>query len=94
MEIRNLLRAKLRDYTEASNHVSDAYINEAESDNKQMIAISIIVVICALMMWLFVRYWLKRTLVQRLDLTVSSLQTIAEGDLSKKYWPATIMKLA
>nr|CBX81538.1 Methyl-accepting chemotaxis protein [Erwinia amylovora ATCC BAA-2158] len=84
VEIRNLLRAKLRDYTEASNHVSDAYINEAESDNKQMIAISIIVVICALMMWLFVRYWLKRTLVQRLDLTVSSLQTIAEGDLSKK----------
>ncbi|MCT2386368.1 methyl-accepting chemotaxis protein [Erwinia pyrifoliae] len=84
VEMRDLLRTKLRGYNEASNHVSSAYINEAESDNKKMIAISIIVVIGALMMWIFVRYWLKRTLVQRLELTVNSLQTIAAGDLSKK----------
>lgn len=84
IEMRNLLRAKLRDHSEASTRVSESYIREAESENKQMIVISIIVVIVALVMWVFVRYWLKRTLVQRLELTVSSLQTIAGGNLSKK----------
>lgn len=80
---RNLLRAKMATYAGYSDSSDREYLDEAEKDYQQMIVLGVTVVIGALLMLLFVRIWLKRTLARRLDLTIHSLETIAAGDLSK-----------
>ncbi len=78
-----LLREKINAYSAISDNVSQSYIDDAQRDYRRMIGVSVVVIISALIMMVAVRIWLHRTLVKRLDETVSSLHMIAGGDLSK-----------
>ncbi len=80
---RNLLREKMATYAGYSDSNDREYLDEAEKDYQQMIALGVTVLIGALLMLFIVRIWLKRTLANRLELTIYSLETIAAGDLSK-----------
>ncbi|MEW5558740.1 methyl-accepting chemotaxis protein [Enterobacter asburiae] len=82
MGLRTMLREKIDRYkTETTRH-SQSYIDEAESDYHRMISVGIAVVIMAIAMLLAVRYWLRQTLVRRMESTVAVLRKVASGDLS------------
>jgi methyl-accepting chemotaxis protein len=83
MRSRGDLRDKIGTYSKIADKTSQGYIDEAESDYRSMTAIGTVMVIGAILMLIAVRIWLNRTLVQRLQSTVSSLQLIANGDLSR-----------
>lgn len=78
------LREKIDAYSAISDAVSQSIIDDAQRDYQRMVGVGVVVIIGAIIMMVAVRIWLKRTLVKRLDETVSSLQTIAAGDLSQK----------
>jgi methyl-accepting chemotaxis protein len=83
MRVRQELRDKIGAYSDIAAQTSQGYIDEAESDYHSMTAFGTVMVIGAILMLIAVRIWLNRTLVQRLQSTVSSLQLIANGDLSR-----------
>ncbi|HEY3590782.1 MAG TPA: methyl-accepting chemotaxis protein [Buttiauxella sp.] len=83
MRVRQELRDKIGAYSDIAAQTSQSYIDEAESDYHSMTAFGTVMVIGAILMLIAVRIWLNRTLVQRLQSTVSSLQLIANGDLSR-----------
>ncbi|MFK3660811.1 methyl-accepting chemotaxis protein [Scandinavium sp. NPDC088450] len=83
MKLRTALRTKIEAYNTITDEQSQGYIDEAESDYQNMITVGIIVVVMAIAMLLAVRYWLRHTLVRRMEMTVELLKRVAAGDLSK-----------
>lgn len=83
MKLRTALRMKIEAYNTITDEQSQGYIDEAESDYQNMITVGIIVVVMAIAMLLAVRYWLRHTLVRRMEMTVELLKRVAAGDLSK-----------
>lgn len=83
MNLRSVLRSKIEAYNTITDEQSQGYIDEAESDYQNMITVGIIVVVMAIAMLLAVRYWLRHTLVRRMEMTVELLKRVAAGDLSK-----------
>ncbi|WP_435952289.1 methyl-accepting chemotaxis protein [Dryocola sp. BD626] len=81
---RALLRDKIGAYTAISDRTSDGYVEDAESGNRYMVVVGIVVFSVAILMLIAVRIWLNRTLVQRLQDTIDSLKLISAGDLSRK----------
>jgi methyl-accepting chemotaxis protein I, serine sensor receptor len=82
MGLRTTLREKIERYSAETTRHSKSYIDEAEKDYQQMISVGIAVVIMAIAMLLAVRYWLRNTLVRRMESTVEVLKKVAAGDLS------------
>lgn len=87
MQLRTVLRNKVEAYTEASARQSEIYVAEAERDYQLMTTMGIIVVILAVILLLAVRYWLRQTLVRRMEMTIDVLKRVAAGDLSKAVEP-------
>lgn len=83
MNLRTALRTKIEAYNTITDAQSQGYIDEAESDYQNMITVGIIVMVLAIAMLLAVRYWLRQTLVRRMEMTVELLKRVAAGDLSK-----------
>lgn len=82
MELRTLLRQKVAQYNEVTSKQSQAYINEAEANYEYMIYSSALIALVALIMVFATRIWLRRTLVQRMQMTVDMLKRVGSGDLS------------
>ena len=87
MELRTLLRQKVEQYTDISSKNSESWIAESEKDYQYMLTAGGAVIVLALIMLVAVRYWLRQTLVRRLETTVGVLKMIAAGDLSKAINP-------
>jgi methyl-accepting chemotaxis protein len=82
MEMRTTLREKIERYSAVTASQSKGYIDSAETDYQRMISVGFVVFIMAIVMLIAVRYWLRNTLVRRMDMTVEVLKKIAAGDLS------------
>lgn len=78
----SLLRQKIAEYNEVTIRQSDTYIQEAEANYQYMIVSGILIVVLTIVLMLMVRIWLRRTLVQRMNMTVNALKRVASGDLS------------
>ncbi|SNY67698.1 methyl-accepting chemotaxis protein [Enterobacter sp. CC120223-11] len=87
MELRTQLRHKVEQYADTSSKNSEAWIAESEKDYQYMLMLGSVVIVLVLLMLVAVRYWLRHTLVRRLDTTVDVLKKIAAGDLSKAIHP-------
>lgn len=87
MELRSQLRQKVELYADTSSKKSEAWIAESEKDYQYMLTAGGVVTVLALLMLVAVRYWLRHTLVRRLETTVDVLKRIAAGDLSKAIHP-------
>ncbi|RAU36977.1 methyl-accepting chemotaxis protein [Enterobacter sp. ECC-175] len=83
MDMRTTLRNKVEQYTDESARLSESYIRESERGYQIMLGVGIAVLIAAAVMLLAVRYWLRETLVRRMESTVASLRSVAAGDLSQ-----------
>ncbi|UVC29971.1 methyl-accepting chemotaxis protein [Pantoea sp. SOD02] len=84
MALRTLLRQKIAQYNDVTSKQSQAYIDEAESNYEYMIYSGVLIVAVALIMMFITRIWLRRTLVQRMKMTVDMLKRVGSGDLSHK----------
>lgn len=82
MELRSTLRNKVEHYTDATSRQSEIYIDEAKTAHNYMITIGSALVLMALMLLFVVRFWLRQTLVRRMEMTVEVLKSVAAGDLS------------
>ncbi|QCC91643.1 HAMP domain-containing protein [Enterobacter cloacae] len=83
MELRTALRNKVDQYTDASARMSESYIHASERGYQIMLGVGIVVFILAVGLLLAVRYWLRHTLVRRMETTVEMLRRVAAGDLSQ-----------
>ncbi|MBY5117842.1 methyl-accepting chemotaxis protein [Enterobacter cloacae] len=83
MELRTALRNKVDQYTDASARMSESYIHASERGYQIMLGVGIVVLILAVGLLLAVRYWLRHTLVRRMETTVEMLRRVAAGDLSQ-----------
>lgn len=83
MELRTALRNKVDQYTNASARMSESYIHASERGYQIMLGVGIAVLILAVGLLLAVRYWLRHTLVRRMETTVEMLRRVAAGDLSQ-----------
>ncbi|HDS9360490.1 TPA: Tar ligand binding domain-containing protein [Enterobacter chengduensis] len=83
MDMRTTLRNKVEQYTDESARLSESYIRESERGYQIMLGVGIAVLIAAAVMLFAVRYWLRETLVRRMESTVASLRSVAAGDLSQ-----------
>ncbi|CAM6424206.1 methyl-accepting chemotaxis protein [Enterobacter cloacae] len=83
MELRTALRNKVDQYTDASARMSESYIHASERGYRIMLGVGIVVLILAVGLLLAVRYWLRHTLVRRMETTVEMLRRVAAGDLSQ-----------
>lgn len=82
MELRSTLRNKVEHYTDATSRQSEIYIDEAKTAHNYMITIGSALVLMALVLLFVVRFWLRQTLVRRMEMTVEVLKSVAAGDLS------------
>lgn len=83
MELRTTLRNKVEQYSDASTRLSETYIHESERDYKMMMGVGVFVVLLAIVMLFVIRFWLRNTLVRRMETTVETLRRVAAGDLSQ-----------
>ncbi|MEZ6874470.1 methyl-accepting chemotaxis protein [Enterobacter sp. KBR-315C3_2022] len=83
MDMRTTLRNKVEQYTDESARLSESYIRESARGYQIMLGLGIAVLIAAAVMLFAVRYWLRETLVRRMESTVASLRSVAAGDLSQ-----------
>ncbi|EMN1412298.1 Tar ligand binding domain-containing protein [Enterobacter cloacae] len=84
MELRTALRLKVEQYTVASARLSESYIQDSERGYQIMLGLGVAVLILAVGLLFAVRYWLRNTLVRRMETTVEMLRRVAAGDLSQK----------
>jgi len=82
MAMRTTLRDKIERYSDLTASQSKRYIDSAETDYQRMISVGLVVLILAIAMLIAVRFWLRKTLVRRMEMTVEVLKKIAAGDLS------------
>ncbi|TDN59456.1 methyl-accepting chemotaxis protein [Scandinavium goeteborgense] len=82
MGLRTALREHIDRYNAASTRHSKSYIDSSQVDYQRMISVGFMVVIMAIAMLISVRYWLRNTLVRRMEMTVDMLKRVAAGDLS------------
>ncbi|UDF99323.1 methyl-accepting chemotaxis protein [Enterobacter cloacae] len=83
MELRTALRNKVDQYTDASARMSESYIHASVRGYKIMLGVGITVLILAVALLFAVRFWLRQTLVRRMETTVEMLRRVAAGDLSQ-----------
>lgn len=83
MELRTQLRNKVEQYTDASARLNETYIHEAERGYQIMMGVGLAVVLMSIALLFAIRYWLRHTLVRRMETTVESLRRVAAGDLSQ-----------
>ncbi|HBN5340444.1 methyl-accepting chemotaxis protein [Enterobacter cloacae] len=83
MELRTALRNKVDQYTDASARMSESYIHASERGYQIMLGVGILVMIVAVGLLFVIRFWLRTTLVRRMDTTVEMLRRVAAGDLSQ-----------
>ncbi|CAH5650786.1 methyl-accepting chemotaxis protein [Enterobacter cloacae] len=83
MELRTALRNKVDQYTDASARMSESYIHASERGYQIMLGVGILVMILAVGLLFAIRFWLRTTLVRRMDTTVEMLRRVAAGDLSQ-----------
>lgn len=83
MELRTQLRNKVEQYTDASARLNETYIQEAERGYQIMMGVGLVVVLMSIAMLFAIRYWLRHTLVRRMETTVETLRRVAAGDLSQ-----------
>ncbi|EPF6109850.1 methyl-accepting chemotaxis protein [Enterobacter cloacae] len=83
MELRTALRNKVDQYTDASARMSESYIHASERGYQIMLGVGILVMIVAVGLLFAIRFWLRTTLVRRMDTTVEMLRRVAAGDLSQ-----------
>jgi methyl-accepting chemotaxis protein len=80
---RKLVRESIEAFSSVTGKNNGLFVEEAERDYRAMIVFGSAVFILGLVMLFAVRYWLRQTLVKRLNETTASLKTIANGDLSR-----------
>ncbi|WP_193162383.1 methyl-accepting chemotaxis protein [Enterobacter ludwigii] len=83
MELRTQLRNKVEQYTDASARLNETYIREAERGYQIMMGVGFAVVLMSIVLLFAIRYWLRHTLVRRMETTVETLRRVAAGDLSQ-----------
>lgn len=83
MELRTLLRNKVDEYIDASASLSQSYIDESESDYQMMLGGGVAVSLVAIVLLFAIRFWLRHTLVRRMESTIETLRRVAAGDLSQ-----------
>lgn len=83
MELRTALRNKVDGYTDASARLSESYVQASERGYQIMMGVGITVLILAIALLFAVRFWLRHTLVRRMETTVEMLRRVAAGDLSQ-----------
>lgn len=83
MELRTALRLKVEQYTVASARLSKSYIQDSERGYQIMLGLGVAVLILAVGLLFAVRYWLRNTVVRRMETTVEMLRCVAAGDLSQ-----------
>ncbi|MEO3992628.1 methyl-accepting chemotaxis protein [Pseudocitrobacter cyperus] len=83
MELRTTLRNKVEQYTDASTRLNEGYILEAERDYQIIMTVGLVVVLMSIAMLFAIRFWLRHTLVRRMESTVETLRRVAAGDLSQ-----------
>ncbi|HEW9972747.1 TPA: methyl-accepting chemotaxis protein [Enterobacter cloacae] len=86
MELRTMLRNKVEQYTDVSARLSKSYIQDSERGYQIMLGLGVAVLILAVGLLFAVRYWLRNTLVRRMETTVQMLRRVAAGDLSQKIY--------
>ncbi|WP_148242040.1 methyl-accepting chemotaxis protein [Enterobacter asburiae] len=84
MELRTALRNKVDQYSDASARLSESYILASERGYQIMLAVGIVVMILAIGLLFAIRFWLRHTLVRRMETTVEMLRRVAAGDLSQE----------
>ena len=84
MELRTALRNKIDQYTDASARLSQSYIEASARGYQIMLGVGIVVMILALGLLFAIRFWLRHTLVRRMETTVEMLRRVAAGDLSQE----------
>ena len=83
MELRTALRNKVEQYTDVSARMSESYIHASERGYQIMLGVGLVVLILAVGLLFAIRYWLRHTLVRRMETTVEMLRRVAAGDLSQ-----------
>lgn len=83
MELRTALRNKVDQYSDASARLNESYIHESVRGYQIMLGVGILVMILAVGLLFAIRFWLRTTLVRRMDTTVEMLRRVAAGDLSQ-----------
>lgn len=83
MNLRTELRNKVEQYTDASARLNESYIYESERGYKIMLGVGLVVILLGVGMLFAVRFWLRNTLVRRMETTVETLRRVAAGDLSQ-----------
>ncbi|WP_217478901.1 methyl-accepting chemotaxis protein [Enterobacter chuandaensis] len=84
MELRTALRNKVDQYSDASARLSQSYIEASERGYQIMLGVGIVVMVLAVGLLFAIRFWLRHTLVRRMETTVEMLRRVAAGDLSQQ----------
>ena len=84
MELRTALRNKVDRYSDASGRLSQSYIEASERGYQIMLGVGIVVMVLAVGLLFAIRFWLRHTLVRRMETTVEMLRRVAAGDLSQE----------
>ncbi|MHA6672004.1 methyl-accepting chemotaxis protein [Enterobacter mori] len=84
MELRTALRNKVDQYSDASARLSESYIEASERGYQIMLGVGIVVMVLAVGLLFAIRFWLRHTLVRRMETTVEMLRRVAAGDLSQE----------
>ncbi|MFB4719174.1 methyl-accepting chemotaxis protein [Enterobacter chuandaensis] len=84
MQLRTELRNKVEQYSDASALLSQSYIEASERGYQIMLGVGIAVMILAVGLLFAIRFWLRHTLVRRMETTVEMLRRVAAGDLSQE----------
>ncbi|MBS3049125.1 methyl-accepting chemotaxis protein [Enterobacter mori] len=84
MQLRTALRNKVDQYSDASARLSESYILASEHGYQIMLGVGMVVMILAVGMLFAIRFWLRHTLVRRMETTVEMLRRVAAGDLSQE----------
>ncbi len=83
MELRTALRDKVGRYTVASARLSESYIQGSVRGYQIMLGVGTVVLVLVVVLLIAVRYWLRHTLVRRMESTVETLRRVAAGDLTQ-----------
>ncbi|HGU9816806.1 TPA: methyl-accepting chemotaxis protein [Enterobacter chuandaensis] len=83
MQLRTELRNKVEQYSDASASLSQSYIEASERGYQIMLGVGIVVMVLAVGLLFAIRFWLRHTLVRRMETTVEMLRRVAAGDLSQ-----------
>ncbi|MCM7512668.1 methyl-accepting chemotaxis protein [Enterobacter hormaechei] len=83
MELRTALRDKVGRYTVASARLSESYIQGSVRGYQIMLGVGTVVLVLVVGLLIAVRYWLRHTLVRRMESTVETLRRVAAGDLTQ-----------